>query len=78
MSKYPPVKTKDLIKILSNLGFVEAKAKSTSHLVFKHLDGRRTTVSIHAKSKEIPIGTLYSIIRDLDITKERFFDLLKN
>ena len=70
MPKKPVVTTKELVNILVTLGFTEAKAKSTSHVVFKHIDGRRTTVSMHGKNTEIPTGTLYAIIRDLDITKE--------
>lgn len=75
MPKLPRVKTKEIVDIFIKLGFIQAKAKGTSHRVFKHLDGRRTTVSIHGNS-EIPIGTLLAILRDIDITKDEFIQLL--
>ena len=75
MPKMPAVKTRDLVRVLLALGFFVAKAKGTSHQVFKHADGRRTTVSVHANT-EIPIGTLHAILHDIDIPKENFIDLL--
>jgi len=77
MPKMPIVKTKELIRVLLKLGFVEAKTKGTSHIVFKHTDGRRTTVSFHG-NKTIPIGTLYAILHDIDVPKNQFIELLKS
>jgi len=74
MPKFPVVKDIKLIKILKKLGFFEHTEKGSSHLVFKHLDGRRTTVARHRK--EIPIGTLKSILKDIDVSNEEFKKLL--
>ena len=76
MSKLPVVKTKELIDVLTKLGFLQAKAKGTAHRIFKHIDGRRTTVSIHGNN-EIPRGTLLGILNDLNISKDKFILLLK-
>ncbi|TRZ52506.1 addiction module toxin, HicA family [bacterium] len=77
MPKLPVVKTKELVDVLMKLEFLQAKAKGTSHRVFKHIDGRRTTVSIHGNS-EIPRGTLLGILSDLNISKDEFISLIKN
>lgn len=77
MPKLPIVKDRELIRVLKKLGFFEHKARGTSHLVFAHPDGRRTTVSRHP-GKDIPRGTLRGILRDINITTEQFTALLKN
>ena len=74
MPKFPAVKDVKLIKILKKLGFFESKEKGTSHLVLKHLDGRRTTIARHRK--EIPIGTLKSILKDVEISDDQFRKLV--
>lgn len=76
MPKLPVVKTKELVNVLVKLGFLQAKAKGTAHRVFKHIDGRRTTVSVHGNS-EIPRGTLLGILSDLNISKDKFISFLK-
>jgi len=76
MPKLPVVKSKDLVKILKSVGFFEHRQKSTSHLVMKHIDGRRTIVPIHS-NKDIPKGTLLAILRDIQITKEELVKILR-
>ena len=75
MPKLPVVKTKELVDVLMKLGFLQAKAKGTSHRIYKHTDGRRTTVSIHGNS-EIPKGTLLGILNDINISKDEFISML--
>ena len=75
MLRLPAIKDTELIKVLLKLGFVESSRKGTSHNIFKHSDGRRTTVSRH-KGKDIPRGTLRAILRDVDILPEEFEKLL--
>jgi predicted RNA binding protein YcfA (HicA-like mRNA interferase family) len=70
------LKSQELIKFLNKIGFFEHPEKGTSHLVFKHPDGRRTTVSRHGK--DIPNGTLRSILKDIDISPDEFRNLFKN
>ncbi|MDP3735374.1 MAG: type II toxin-antitoxin system HicA family toxin [bacterium] len=76
MPKLPPVKDRELIRALKQLGFFEHPERGTSHLVFAHPDGRRTTVSRHP-GKDIPRGTLRAIIRDSNIPLADFIKTLK-
>ena len=71
MHKLPMIKDRELIRVLKKLGFFEHEERGTSHLVFKHPDGRRTVVSRHA-GKDIPRGTLGAILRDIQISPEEF------
>lgn len=76
MSKLPKLTGKELGKIAEKLGFI-FDHQTGSHLVYKHTDGRKTTIPHHS-SEEIGPGLLTKIIkRDLQITREEFFRLLK-
>lgn len=77
MSKIPQVKSRDLVKVVTSLGF-KFRDQSGSHAVYVHADGRRTTISVHP-SQIIGVGLLTKIIKkDLGITKEEFVKLLKS
>lgn len=76
MPKLPVIKDRELIHVLHKLGFFEHPERGTSHLVFKHPDGRRTTVARHP-GKDIPRGTLRAMLRDMNISPEEFVNLLK-
>jgi len=76
MPKLPPTKDRELIRVLKKLGFFEHPERGTSHLVFRHSDGRRTTVSRHP-GKDIPRGTLRAILRDINISIDEFVKILK-
>lgn len=77
MSKLPQVKAKDLVKVVTKLGFV-FRDQSGSHAVYAHPDGRRTTIPIHP-AQTIGIGLLTKIIKkDLQISRSEFIRLLKN
>ncbi len=74
--KLPKLTGKELGKLIAKLGFV-FDHQTGSHMVFKHTDGRRTTIPHHA-NEEIGPGLLTKIIKeDLRITREDFFNLLK-
>lgn len=75
MPKLPIIKDRELIKVLIKLGFFQHSETGSSHLVFKHADGRRTTVARHP-SKDIPRGTLRAILRDVNISPEELINLL--
>lgn len=71
MARLPHLTGKELAKIIVKLGFVHRHTKG-SHMVFKHANGRRTTIPIHA-GEEIGPGLLNKIIKkDLRITREEF------
>ena len=74
MPRLQPVTPKKLVKILKGVGFSQRGSMKGSHLILKHSDGRRATIPIH--SREVPKGTLLGILRDLNISKEEFNNLL--
>jgi len=76
MPKLPQVKARDLVKVVTKLGF-KFRDQSGSHVVYIHPDGRKTTIPIHP-SETIGIGLLTKIIKkDLEITKEEFIRIVK-
>ena len=76
MLKLPIVKSKILVKTLKNLGFIEHRQRSTSHLIMKNSDGRRASIPIHP-GKDLPRGTLRGILRDIEISPDEFIKALK-
>jgi len=72
MPKLIPIKPKQLIKILSKLGFEERDAEG-SHVFSRHPDGRTTVVPIH--HKEIGKGLLRKILNDIQLSTEEYDDL---
>lgn len=73
MSKPPQVRSKDLVKALSKLGF-KVDRQTGSHVFLKHLDGRLTSVSIHTGT--IPPGTMRAILKQTKIKAEELKKLL--
>lgn len=76
MSKLPILKAKELIRVLEKLGFFKYHQVG-SHAQFKHMDGRRTTVPIHA-GKDIGKKMLRGIITDINIAVEDFLKILRD
>ena len=74
MPRAPRISPQKLIRVLKKLGFREHAERGTSHLIFSHPDGRRTTVSRHRG--DIKKGTLAGILRDLQISSDEFRKLL--
>ena len=77
MPRLPQVKAKDLVKVVTMLGF-KFRDQSGSHAVYVHSDGRRTTIPIHP-TQTIGVGLLTKIVKkDLEITRNEFIKLLKD
>ena len=75
MAKLPKLTGKELAKVVEKLGFIYSHTTG-SHMVYKHPDGRRTTIPHHA-GEEIGPGLLNKIIKkDLQISREEFEGLL--
>ena len=70
MGKIPVLKPQEVVKILNNLGFTEARQKG-SHKQFRHQDGRATTVPFH-KGRDISPRLLRQIASDINLTIEEF------
>lgn len=75
MPRLPSVKPRKLVKALQKLGFYEHRQRGTSHLVMVHSDGRRAIIAIHS-GQDIPKGTLYGILKDIEISPEELRKLL--
>lgn len=74
MPKLPPLSGKDVIKVLTKLGY-EIDHQTGSHIILrqKKEPHRRLTIPNH---REISKGTLRAIIRQAGLTREEFFELL--
>lgn len=70
MPGIPVLKPREVISILSALGFVEVRQRG-SHKQFRHSDGRTTTVPFHAGRDISPI-LLRQIAKDIGLTIDQF------
>lgn len=76
MPKLPSITARKLIKILKNLGF-ELDHSTGSHFIFYHQrNKKRAIVPYHVK--DLPKGTIMSILREAGISRKELEDLLKN
>ena len=75
MSKLPNLTGKELSKVVEKFGFIHSHTTG-SHMIFKHFDGRKTTIPCHV-GEEIGPGLLNKIIKkDLQISREEFMKKL--
>ena len=73
MVKLVTVSGKELCKILEKLGFEKIYGKG-SHVRFKHPDGRRTVVPVHA-NEDLGKGLLREILKQVNLSKEEYEEL---
>jgi predicted RNA binding protein YcfA (HicA-like mRNA interferase family) len=74
MSKLPAVKPRDLVKFLEQNGFVLDHA-SGSHFIYYHSASKRRAV-VPRHNRDIPKGTLLSLLREAGFTREELIDFL--
>ena len=74
MPKLPAVTGNEVVHALEKVGFQAVRQKG-SHVRMQHEDGRVVTIPVHA-GKNVGRGLLRKILRDADITREEFIDLL--
>lgn len=70
MTRLPILNSKRLEKLLFNLGFERVRQKG-SHVFYRHPDGRTTTIPHHT-GRDIAHPLLREIIREIEITPEKF------
>jgi predicted RNA binding protein YcfA (HicA-like mRNA interferase family) len=70
MPKLVPISGKRLCKLLERLGFEKIHGKG-SHFRFKHQDGRRTVVPVHA-NEDLGKGLLRAILKQIKISKKEY------
>jgi predicted RNA binding protein YcfA (HicA-like mRNA interferase family) len=67
--------SKDISFALNKIGFTQISQKG-SHVKFRNAAGRNVIVPM--PKKEIPEGTLRSILRQAEISKEDFKKIIEN
>lgn len=72
--RVPTLKARDLIRVLRRIGFIQTRSKG-SHFIFKHPDGRMTSVPVHS-GEDIGRGLLYDILEDVRLKAEELRELL--
>ena len=74
MTKFPRVDGHAVIAALTQVRFEVVRVKG-SHHILRHSDGRVTTVPVHG-TEVIGPGLLSKILRDCNLTREEFVELL--
>ena len=74
MSKLPIVNSKQLEKLLLQLGFIIQRQKG-SHKFYKHPDGRYTTIP-HHPGEDLSRPLIKTILNQIDLSSEDFIQLL--
>ena len=75
MPKFPSLTGQQVLAALKKAGFEVLRIKDSHHFM-SHSDGRRTVVPVH-RGETIGPGLMLKIIRDCDIEREEFLELLK-
>lgn len=70
MPKLPVVSAKKVIALLKKKGFEIDHISGSHYVLYNRISKKRVTVPFHAK--DLPKGTLMSIIRSAGLTKEDF------
>ena len=70
-ARLPILKGREVITVLMNEGFYEARRSPGSHVQLAHPDGRRVTVPDHNHG-DIGRGLLQKIMRDAHISHTEF------
>ncbi|MEK7669173.1 MAG: type II toxin-antitoxin system HicA family toxin [Patescibacteria group bacterium] len=71
MPHLSPISPKKLIKLLEREGFVCIKTKGSHYFFLNHINKRTTTVPLHG-NKDIGVGLLHKIIKDIEMSAEEF------
>lgn len=75
MTDLPVLKPKQLLSILRKVGWEIVRQKG-SHVQLKHTNKPHHLVTIPYHNKDLARGTLFSIIKQLGITKDDFQKLI--
>jgi predicted RNA binding protein YcfA (HicA-like mRNA interferase family) len=67
MSKTPSLTPKDLIRLLTQKGFVFDRSKGSHQIYYNKEKKLRVVIPMH--TKDLPTGTLHAILKQADIDK---------
>ena len=73
MTKLITISGKEMCKLLEKIGFDKIYGKG-SHVRFKHPDGRKTVVPVHA-NEDLGKGLLREILNQINLTKKEYEEL---
>lgn len=73
MPRIPIFKPQKLIKRFERIGYVIDRQKGSHVILYNSINGKRLTIPLHIK--DIPKGTLLSIIKQSGLTREEFLKL---
>ena len=68
MSHTPSLTPKEIIRILKLKGFVLDRSRGSRQIWLNPVSRKRAIVPVH--TKDIPVGTLYSILKQAGIEKD--------
>jgi len=71
-TRLPSISWRDVVKVLKKIGYLPTD-QTGSHIILRHVDGKRLTVSRH---DPIGKGLLVEIISEAGLTKAEFLELL--
>jgi len=74
MSRLPRLTGSEVVRALQKAGF-EIVRQRGSHIYLRHADGRATVVPVH-KGEDLGSGILSKILRDAEMSREEFRQLL--
>jgi predicted RNA binding protein YcfA (HicA-like mRNA interferase family) len=74
MAKLPSVKSRQIVRFLEQNGFV-LDHTSGSHFIFYHPTSRRRAV-VPSHNRDLPKGTLLSLLREAGFTREELIQFL--
>lgn len=74
MSRLPRLTGSRVVRALQKADF-EIVRQRGSHVYMRHIDGRATIVPVH-KGEDLGSGILSKILRDAEMSREEFFQLL--
>lgn len=74
MTRLPRLTGREVITVLKHAGFEVVRIRGSHHRL-RHMDGRVTTVPVHADETVGP-GLMASILRDTEMTRAEFLLLL--
>jgi len=75
LPKIGPIDPYKLIKILNKIGFKPVRQRG-SHIILMNEQRTRIVIPVHS-DKEIKPGLVRIIIREAELTREKYFELLK-
>ncbi|PKP59768.1 MAG: hypothetical protein CVT88_04710 [Candidatus Altiarchaeales archaeon HGW-Altiarchaeales-1] len=70
--KLPRITGQRMCKIAVKTGFYQKRQKG-SHSFWAHPDGRTTVIPIHP-GKELPIGMISKILKDMDMSVSEYLE----